>query len=298
MSEVTNVETDAQVLRMSDLERLSGIPRHTIHQYIRRGLLPPPVKTGKTSAYYNEIHLEGLKKIREIKGGSRLPLSYLKRLLDESGAENGKGEETAIVQGEHNHREDEKEKKRRRIREAALELFVRKGYGGTKIKDITSRAGVSVGTFYLYYRDKKELFMDAVDELIQSVVHAIEKEASRDGDPFRKAIRTARFYLDNYSKFSVIINQLRGMMVTENPDAYHKYIALHKRIADPVVRELRNAAKRGLIRDLDPELLARAVMGIVEFTAIFLTFDRRYDSGEAVAFIVDLLKNGLRVSKE
>ncbi|MDI7252216.1 MAG: hypothetical protein QME89_06615, partial [Actinomycetota bacterium] len=65
-----------------------------------------------------------------------------------------------------------------------------------------------------------------------------------------------------------------------------------------VVRELRNAAKRGLIRDLDPELLARAVMGIVEFTAIFLTFDRRYDSGEAVAFIVDLLINGLRVSKE
>ncbi|MBC7254447.1 MAG: TetR family transcriptional regulator [Actinobacteria bacterium] len=288
------VESDTRLLRMGELERLSGVPRHTIHQYIRHGLLPPPVKTGKTSAYYHETHLEGLRTIQELKGGSsRLPISYLKRVLQERGTESKVREETP-GEGKTDGGAGTKDSRRRQIREAALELFVQKGYGGTRIQDITSRAGVSVGTFYLYYRDKKELFMDAVDEMIRSVVQAIEKEASRDNDPFRKAIRTARFYLDNYSTFSGIINQLRGMMVTENPDALHKYIALHKLIADPIVRELRNAARQGLIRDLDPELLARAVMGIVEFTAIFLSFDRRYDSGKAVAFIVDLLMNGLR----
>ncbi len=288
------MKTDAKVLRMSDLERLSGVPRHTIHQYIRHGLLPPPVKTGKTSAYYDEAHLEGLRTIQEIKGGLRLPHSYLKRLLEERGPASEEREEAKAGSKEEGSGLEAKEKRRQEIRKAALELFVRKGYGGTKIQDITSRAGISVGTFYLYYRDKKELFMDAVDALIQNVVEAVEETASQDSDPFRKAIRTARFYLDNYSTFSVIINQLRGMMVTENPDARHKYIALHKRIAEPIVRELRNAARRGIIRDLDPELLARAVMGIVEFTAIFLSFDDRYDSGKAVAFIVDLLMNGLR----
>lgn len=292
------MKTDTKVLRISDLERLSGVPRHTIHQYIRHGLLPQPVKTGKTSAYYNEAHLEGLKTIQEIKGGLRLPLPYLKRLLEERGSRSGEREEVRTGPREEDLGMEVKKRRRREIREAALELFVRKGYDGTKIQDIASRAGVSVGTFYLYYRDKKELFMDAVDALIQNVVETLEEAVSQDSDPFRKAIRTARFYLDNYSWFSVIINQLRGMMVTENPDACRKYVSLHKRIADPIVRELRNAAKRGLIRDLDPELLARAVMGIVEFTAIFLSYDDRYDSGEAVAFIVDLLMNGLKISRK
>jgi AcrR family transcriptional regulator len=49
---------------------------------------------------------------------------------------------------------------RNRILEAARVLFSRDGYHGTNTKEITAEAGVSVGSFYAYFKDKKELFME------------------------------------------------------------------------------------------------------------------------------------------
>ncbi|MCP3951279.1 MAG: TetR/AcrR family transcriptional regulator [Desulfobacterales bacterium] len=49
---------------------------------------------------------------------------------------------------------------RNRILEAAQVLFSRDGYNGTNAKEITAEAGVSVGSFYAYFKDKKELFME------------------------------------------------------------------------------------------------------------------------------------------
>lgn len=51
-----------------------------------------------------------------------------------------------------------KEDKLQRIKSAAIDTFSSHGYKETKISDIAQKAGVSVGTIYSYYRDKKELF--------------------------------------------------------------------------------------------------------------------------------------------
>lgn len=52
--------------------------------------------------------------------------------------------------------------KRRRILEAATDLFVRHGYRKTSIDDVARQAGVAKGTVYLYYRNKAELAFHAV----------------------------------------------------------------------------------------------------------------------------------------
>ena len=48
----------------------------------------------------------------------------------------------------------------RKSSSAARVLFSRDGYHGTNAKEITAEAGVSVGSFYAYFKDKKELFME------------------------------------------------------------------------------------------------------------------------------------------
>ncbi len=48
---------------------------------------------------------------------------------------------------------------RNRIIDASRTLFSRDGYHGTNAKEIAAEAGVSVGSFYAYFKDKKELFM-------------------------------------------------------------------------------------------------------------------------------------------
>lgn len=290
------MKKEPELMKISDLEYLSGIPRYTIHRYIRLGLLPEPLRTGKTMAYYHRGHLERLLILRDIKGAYRLPVSYLKRALQErsgvpethSAKEGGSGEETGKETGEP---------RRRKIREAATMIFLEKGYQRTRVQDIADAAGISVGTFYIYYRNKKELFMEIVDLLIKRAVAAAEDVFRKGDDLVSTSVSVARLYMENYGYFSGIINQLRGMMAEAEPDARDKFVSLHNQLADPIIRGIREATEKGVIREVDPELLARAIMGIVEFLSIFLTFDRRYSAPQAASFLADLLMNGLRRPK-
>lgn len=63
-------------------------------------------------------------------------------------------------------RERNKAEKLRKIRHAARELFLEKGYDSTTTREIASRAGVGLGTLFTYAADKRDLlFLIFNDEL-------------------------------------------------------------------------------------------------------------------------------------
>jgi AcrR family transcriptional regulator len=51
---------------------------------------------------------------------------------------------------------------RERLVRAATDLFAEGGLHGTQVADVAARAGVSVGAFYRYFRDKDELYREIV----------------------------------------------------------------------------------------------------------------------------------------
>ncbi len=63
-------------------------------------------------------------------------------------------------------RERRKEARPGELLEAALDLFVEKGYAATKVDEVATRAGVSKGTLFLYFPSKEELFKAVVRESI------------------------------------------------------------------------------------------------------------------------------------
>ncbi|MDB4952294.1 MAG: TetR family transcriptional regulator [Gemmatimonadetes bacterium] len=52
------------------------------------------------------------------------------------------------------------------ILDAAMEMFVEKGFAGTRMEEIAQRAGVTKGTVYLYYESKEALFRAVVQDNI------------------------------------------------------------------------------------------------------------------------------------
>lgn len=62
------------------------------------------------------------------------------------------------------------------ILDAALELFVERGFAATRLDQVARRAGVSKGTLYLYYRSKEDLFRSVVKELVLPELKRVEKE--------------------------------------------------------------------------------------------------------------------------
>lgn len=76
-------------------------------------------------------------------------------------------------------RKRRKEARPSELLEAALHLFVEKGFAATRLEDVAARAGVSKGTLYLYYENKDALFKAVVQEGIIPVIAENEAIAAK-----------------------------------------------------------------------------------------------------------------------
>ena len=66
----------------------------------------------------------------------------------------------------HARRERRKEARPGELLDAALDLFVEKGFAATRAEEVAARAGVSNGTLFLYFPSKEELFKAVVRDNI------------------------------------------------------------------------------------------------------------------------------------
>lgn len=64
-----------------------------------------------------------------------------------------------------------------RLREAALELYLERGFEQTMVADIAARAGVTARTFFRHYADKREVFFAGSAEIQDKAVAALEEAA-------------------------------------------------------------------------------------------------------------------------
>ena len=67
-------------------------------------------------------------------------------------------------------RQRRKEARPQELLDAALDLFVERGFAATRSEDVAMRAGVSKGTLYLYYPSKEELLKEVIR---QNVINQI-----------------------------------------------------------------------------------------------------------------------------
>ena len=67
-------------------------------------------------------------------------------------------------------RQRRKQARPQELLDAALALFVEKGFAATRIEEVARRAGVSKGTLYLYYTSKEELFKAVVRQSLASLI--------------------------------------------------------------------------------------------------------------------------------
>lgn len=71
-------------------------------------------------------------------------------------------------------RQERSIKTKEAILQAAMELFSEKGYHGTNTKEIAAAAGVSTGSFYSYYKDKRAVFLDSLSIYFNTLLERIE----------------------------------------------------------------------------------------------------------------------------
>lgn len=74
---------------------------------------------------------------------------------------------------------------RKELKNAALQMYLNKGYEETSIKDITNLAGYAVGTFYRHWKSKQQLLMELWDNFASDFIKESIKNSPEHVDKQR-----------------------------------------------------------------------------------------------------------------
>ncbi|QCJ41150.1 TetR/AcrR family transcriptional regulator [Bacillus sp. S3] len=72
------------------------------------------------------------------------------------------------------------------ISNAALKVFARKGFAGTKISDITSSINLSHGLLYHYFKSKEDIYVSLIVNILDQFKQAVTEANNSKGTPYDK----------------------------------------------------------------------------------------------------------------
>lgn len=189
-------------------------------------------------------------------------------------------------------RTDRGEQTRRRLIEAAEDVFAGHGYHEASIVKITERAGVAQGTFYLYFRTKAEIFEELVDDLNRRVRRAMT-DATEGASSRLDAERLGLLGFLEFTARHPGVYRIMRQAELVSPAAYRRH---YERIASSYVAGLSEAMDRHEIASADPEVLAWLLMAVGEMAGLrwILWRDRSEQvPSEVVDEIVGFIGRGL-----
>ena len=179
---------------------------------------------------------------------------------------------------------------RRRLFDAAEAVFGELGFHATSISEITRRAGVAQGTFYVHSNSKEELFSALVVDISRRLRRHVAEAVSGSHDRLA-AERTG------LEAFCAFVQQHPGVyrIVQEaqfvTPAAYRDY---YERLALGYERVLTKAAARGEVADGDASARAWALMGIGHFLGMrHCLWAGQVPDAATLDAVLDLIAHGI-----
>ena len=158
------------------------------------------------------------------------------------------------------------------LKKAALKRMARDGFHDLRIVDICKEAGVAVGTFYVHFRDKIEIAVEVVEEIIAENERYILSAPPID-DPYDAIYESNRRYIEliaNDPVFSRAIPQL----IDVSPEFRLLWDESNARLAQIMAKALAKRCPASGDDDLSRLLIAHAAQGMLD-AVLLLYFGRK-----------------------
>jgi len=179
---------------------------------------------------------------------------------------------------------------RDKLLEAAENEFGERGFHEAAISGITHRAGVALGTFYVYFDSKEEIFRALVSHMGHLTRQWIAERIAESPDRLtaeRRGIQAFFEFVRRHSNLYQIISEAQFVA----QDAYREY---YTSFADAYRQNLEQAADDKDIREGDYEVWAWALIGMSVFLGMrFAAWDDSRSSEEMAATVADLISTGM-----
>jgi len=189
------------------------------------------------------------------------------------------------------------QRRKKEILTAAAHVFAAKGYAGSTTKEIADAADISEGTLYNYFGSKRELLIAVADESQAPMQIAVQKAGQLE----TRAAMIAMFE-EAFSISETQLPFLRALLSEAwiDDDIMEEFLTSRlRRIAQLLQTFIRERVALGAFRPIDPELSARAVVGM--FAALIAPSLRglaplpsHHERRALATAIVDILLDGIR----
>lgn len=185
--------------------------------------------------------------------------------------------------------------KHRRILEAAIEVIAERGYFSARVSEIAARAGVADGTVYLYFKNKEQLLMAAIEFAFTGFLRAAKSELAGVQDARERLRRLASLHLDslgaNRPLAIVLQTELR-----QSAKFLGQFSEKHlKEYFDLIRSIIREGQQAGVLRKgLSDKIAANCFFGALdEIATTWVLSDGEYPLGQAAEAVVDVVLLGL-----
>lgn len=159
--------------------------------------------------------------------------------------------------------------RREEILAAARRVFARQGFRGTTIADVADEAGIALGTIYLYFPSKDDVFAALNEQLAELIVAALMKPA--EGGELEEAVRTR---VNNvFATCAENRDLVRLVFLNMDRDSLVSKRMRHgeEKRAMPLVEVISATMEQGLVRKGDPVIMTKLTHGTVTM-AVYQAF--------------------------
>ena len=177
------------------------------------------------------------------------------------------------------------------VLDAALDLFIEKGFASTRVEDIAKRAGISKGAVYLYFPSKEAILEGLVRRAILPLAtHALGFIENYEGDPRLVLTMVMKMVAGKLAEPRLLaIPKIVMREVVHFPELAQMY---RREVLDrvmPVVEGLiRNGIDAGYLRPVDPHLTIRSLIGpVLAHVLLAEIFDIMPEDGLAIDRLID-----------
>lgn len=192
-----------------------------------------------------------------------------------------------------NPKQARSKKTKEKIVQAAIELFQERGYEKTTSNDIASEAGVSVGSFYVYFTDKRQLllaiFDRLADELYKNIFDGLKPEHLFDSNLRRRIRQAVANTIIDKQKYSGLHRVVSELLLKDRNFAERHKAVMARSIAK--LQELISLAeKAGLTWNIDVEAAAFVVQRVVfDISQDYVTGCCEFDKDRAIDALADMI---------
>jgi len=157
--------------------------------------------------------------------------------------------------------QDRAQKKRNELLDAGKQLFTQNGYHNVTSKQIAALAGVSIGTFYRYFSDKRQLLIVLLEDHLR---HLMPKNPSWLQQDTEQGITNVIYEFHSILQSLPFWNAIKQLSVN---DAELKEVVqqVHAILHSKIIENLQEARQLGFVwNDIDLTTAAWTVLAIVE----------------------------------